>query len=273
MEFSISEIASFFSNTKGAIRFYEEQGLICPRRDNAGNRVYDYRDFFQLFYLKRYQKVGFTIKDTAEFFTSKSQHSLHEVSELSADRQRAIQEQIAFLKQCDEWLAQYRKSLAKIERRDFSIEEKVMEDFYYLDEDFLSQMDRSSKKVLAEWIAWIPFVTLHIDMVPQGEGFISRTGIGVFARHAKACGLTIPKQAKFMPKARVLTCIVEKTGKDFETDLSEDLRRIYERINQPVYQIPSYSLIYSHDYEGCEKKYYQLFVPVGEADREVSVKE
>lgn len=262
MKFTVSEIAFFFGNTKGAVRFYEEQGLIHPKRDKSGNRVYGYRDFLQLFYLKRYQKVGFTMRDTAEYFTSDSSHSLEEVIELTARRKEELQQQIVYLTRCSDWLVHYYEDLEKIKKRNFTVEMRELGDFYYLDEDFFAAMDKDAKKVLAEWIALIPFVTLHTDLIRVEDGFEPRLGIGIFADYADLCGLTIPSKAKLLKKAKVLTCIIEKNGKDFETDLSEDVKRIYCEYQLEPYLIPSYSLVYSHQMKGEELKYYRIFIPV-----------
>lgn len=264
MKFTISEIASFFSNTKGAIRFYEEHGLIHPKRDQAGNRVYDYRDFLQLFYLKRYQKVGFTMSETADYFTSDNKHDISDIESLVAIKQQDIQTQIEFLIKCSQWLDQFHHSLDQIQRRDFRIEERIMDDFYYLDEEYFSAMNKQEKEVLAQWIAWIPFVTLHVDLIPEDNHFRKSLGIGIFSENAKICYLTIPSKVKIMKGAKVLTRIVEKEGRDFEIDFYEDIMQIYKEYDLPIYLYPSCSLIYSHKIDNIEKKYYRIFVPVKE---------
>ena len=264
MKFTISEIADFFSNTKGAIRFYEEHGLINPKRDKAGNRVYDYHDFLQLFYLKRYQKTGFTMRETAAYFTSDSEYGLDDVRSLVNVKQRDIQEQIDFLIICSQWLSQFQHSLDQIQRRDFSVEMREMTDFYYLDEGYFTNMNVQEKQLLAQWIAKIPFVTLHVDLIPEAGHFRKQTGIGIFADNAQRCGLTIPEKAKVMKGARVLTRIVEKEGKDFESDFYDDVMKIYEAYKLPIYLYPSCSLIYSHRDNGVDKKYYRIFVPIKE---------
>lgn len=264
MKFTISEIAGFFSNTKGAIRFYEEHGLIHPKRDQAGNRVYDYRDFLQLFYLKRYQKAGFTMSETADYFTSENEHEISDIEALVAIKQRDIQTQIEFMIKCSQWLKQFHHSLEKIQQKDFSIEERIMDDFYYLDEEYISEMNQQEKDVLSQWIACIPFVTLHVDLIPEDGHFKKSLGIGVFSENARLCNLPIPQKAKIMKGAKVLTRIVEKTGKDFEVDFYDDVMQIYEEYALPIYLYPSCSLIYSHKVNDVEKKYYRIFVPVKE---------
>lgn len=49
--FTIKEVSDLFDNTRGAIRFYEEKGLIHPQRDEHDFRWYSIDDIFQLFYL------------------------------------------------------------------------------------------------------------------------------------------------------------------------------------------------------------------------------
>lgn len=105
------------------------------------------------------------MRDTAEYFTSDSSHSLEEVIELTARRKEELQQQIVYLTRCNDWLVHYHEDLEKIKKRNFTVEIRELGDFYYLDEDFFAAMDKDTKKVLAEWIALIPFVTLHTDLI------------------------------------------------------------------------------------------------------------
>jgi DNA-binding transcriptional MerR regulator len=64
-EFSISELALEFDVTPRAIRFYEDQGLLAPRR--AGQRrIYTPRDRARLKLTLRGKRLGLTLSEIRE---------------------------------------------------------------------------------------------------------------------------------------------------------------------------------------------------------------
>jgi DNA-binding transcriptional MerR regulator len=64
-EFSISELAREFDITPRAIRFYEDQGLITPRRDGQ-RRIYTARDRTRLKLTLRGKRLGLTLSEIRE---------------------------------------------------------------------------------------------------------------------------------------------------------------------------------------------------------------
>ena len=64
-EFSISELASEFDVTPRAIRFYEDHGLLAPKR--AGQRrIYSLRDRTRLKLTLRGKRLGLTLSEIRE---------------------------------------------------------------------------------------------------------------------------------------------------------------------------------------------------------------
>lgn len=73
--YTITELAREFDITPRAIRFYEDQGLISPRREGAGGRtrVYGARDRTRLKLTLRGKRLGLTlseIKDLVDMYES-----------------------------------------------------------------------------------------------------------------------------------------------------------------------------------------------------------
>ncbi len=64
-EFSISELAQEFDVTPRAIRFYEDQGLLAPRRDGQ-RRIYTARDRTRLKLTLRGKRLGLTLSEIRE---------------------------------------------------------------------------------------------------------------------------------------------------------------------------------------------------------------
>src|SRR6478735_11010261 len=64
-EFSISDLAREFAITPRAIRFYEDQGLLAPRRDGQ-RRIYTPRDRTRLKLTLRGKRLGLTLSEIRE---------------------------------------------------------------------------------------------------------------------------------------------------------------------------------------------------------------
>jgi DNA-binding transcriptional MerR regulator len=63
--FTISELAKEFDITTRAIRFYEDEKLIAPKRDGQ-KRLYTQRDRVRLMLILRGRRLGFSLKEIAE---------------------------------------------------------------------------------------------------------------------------------------------------------------------------------------------------------------
>jgi DNA-binding transcriptional MerR regulator len=64
-EFSISDLAREFDITPRAIRFYEDQGLLAPRRDGQ-KRIYTPRDRTRLKLTLRGKRLGLSLSEIRE---------------------------------------------------------------------------------------------------------------------------------------------------------------------------------------------------------------
>ncbi|MES1199585.1 MAG: MerR family DNA-binding transcriptional regulator [Pseudomonadota bacterium] len=63
--YTISELAREFEVTPRALRFYEDKGLLTPRRDGM-NRVYSHRDRGRLQLILRGKRVGLSLLEIKE---------------------------------------------------------------------------------------------------------------------------------------------------------------------------------------------------------------
>lgn len=63
--YTITELSEEFGITPRTIRFYEDKGLIHPRR-NGMNRVYSRRDRARLLLILRGKRLGFSLADIRE---------------------------------------------------------------------------------------------------------------------------------------------------------------------------------------------------------------
>ena len=63
---TISELASEFEISTRTIRFYEEKGLISPRRTPGGHRMYNRRNRARLKLILRGKRFGYSLEEIAE---------------------------------------------------------------------------------------------------------------------------------------------------------------------------------------------------------------
>ena len=66
--FSIADLAKEFDITTRAIRFYEDEGLLSPRR-RGQTRIYGPRDRTRLKLILRGKRLGFSLLEIAEMVT------------------------------------------------------------------------------------------------------------------------------------------------------------------------------------------------------------
>jgi len=94
--FTISELAREFGVTTRTIRFYEDQGLLSPKREGT-NRVFSPRDRVRLKLALRGKRLGFPLAEIRELFelydVSRDQHPQLEEFLTRLERRRADLEQ------------------------------------------------------------------------------------------------------------------------------------------------------------------------------------
>ncbi|MGE0045413.1 MAG: MerR family DNA-binding transcriptional regulator, partial [Hyphomonadaceae bacterium] len=90
--YSISELAREFKVTPRALRFYEDKGLLTPRRDGL-NRVYFPRDRARLTLILQGKRVGLSlieIKEILDLYNADEQHRLQNQVALKKFKQRLV---------------------------------------------------------------------------------------------------------------------------------------------------------------------------------------
>ena len=64
--YTISDLAGELNITPRTIRFYEEKGLISPRRSSRNHRLYSHSDRDRLKLVLRGRRFGYTLEEIAE---------------------------------------------------------------------------------------------------------------------------------------------------------------------------------------------------------------
>lgn len=100
--YGISELASELDITTRAIRFYEEQGMLHPKR-RGQERIYNSRDRVTLKLILRGKRIGFSLaecKDLINLYDPKgNQKQLETMLAKIAERRDQLEQQILDIKQ------------------------------------------------------------------------------------------------------------------------------------------------------------------------------
>ncbi|SFG59070.1 MerR family transcriptional regulator [Neptunomonas qingdaonensis] len=97
--YSISELATEFDITTRSIRFYEDQGLLSPRR-RGQTRIYSRQDRVRLKLILRGKRLGFSLAETRELFDlwdetlSGSEKQLNLLLNKILERKAALEQQL-----------------------------------------------------------------------------------------------------------------------------------------------------------------------------------
>ena len=120
---NIGEVAKRAGLPPKTIRYYEEIGLIAPRRDSNGYRSFDGQDLHRLAFLHRARALGFTIEDCRTLLAlyADEGRASADVKAVAEDHLARIDEKISQLQSMRDTLGELIRSCAGDNRPDCPI--------------------------------------------------------------------------------------------------------------------------------------------------------
>lgn len=122
--YTIGELAREFDITPRSIRFYEEQGLMSPKRTGQ-NRIYCNKDRVRLKLILRGKRLGFSLAEVKTLFELYDTHNnsaaqLETMLELTEQKRSVLLQQLEdiqmLMNELDEVEARCREELAEIKK-------------------------------------------------------------------------------------------------------------------------------------------------------------
>lgn len=92
--YKISEISALYNICPDSLRYYEEKGLLAPRRDENGYRIYGVQDFWRLNVIKDLRQLGFSTERIKDYL---DERTVQTTLALLAEEEALISEQMAKL--------------------------------------------------------------------------------------------------------------------------------------------------------------------------------
>lgn len=119
MEYSIGEFSKLTGLGIHTLRYYEQEGLIAPKRNSGNRRCYSDNDLAWTYFIKRLKDTGMPIKEIRHYaeLRADGDPTLSERMEMLLQHRQALNEQIARLQEhkikLDEKIDFYRNEMER----------------------------------------------------------------------------------------------------------------------------------------------------------------
>ena len=115
--FSISDLADELDISTRAIRFYEEKGLILPKRTKGNHRVYNRRDRARLKLILRGKRLGYSLEEISEMIG---------LANINMDEEEQLKKSLAFGKKRLKEINQRMEELQIVKEDLLAIKQKIV---------------------------------------------------------------------------------------------------------------------------------------------------
>lgn len=205
MLYTIGDIAKLLGITTEGLRYYEECGIVTPKkREGSSYRYYDTWDLHLLVSARSYRSLGFSLHETAEIINS---NKPQDISVMLDAREKELKEAILLNLNLLTRIDQIRTMFQEYQSMDFRYRIENSPGFYCINiqDEYTLKNSLSSLALSHEWITKIPFVFSCIflakdELEKGGDKF--RVGLGVDEKFANFLKVKEDDNVRYFPSRR-----------------------------------------------------------------------
>lgn len=260
-EYKIGEVARLLGLTTQALRFYEQEGVVMPRKSENGTRYYTFDELHKLLSFKKYRMAEFTVQDIVEHLRTDTLASLSSQLDDKCDELIARSEELLRRAQA---LRQFRHEVDAAVQAMGVLQECMRPELYLQTFSFneLDELRPREQREISAYIEALPATgiaftrDIHLKNPPSFCMCVSR-------EQAQRWGLPL-EHTRLLKPVRCIKTVVRFPGSYYR---KEPIQEVLDRIVEKGYILnkeePIFSLHVASDVdEGFTHICGQLYIPI-----------
>ena len=121
--YTISELAKEFGLTTRTLRYYEELGMLKPKRTETGNRIYEKKEYARLKIIMRGKKYGFSLEEIKEIVLlfDKDRTGVKQLEKTIESAEKKLQEVNERIRELDELKQEFESMIEGLSQNLYSL--------------------------------------------------------------------------------------------------------------------------------------------------------
>lgn len=221
--YSTSDISQFYDLTPKGLAYYEEQGIIHPKRkEDSSYRIFTLEDCYSLYHSKLYKNSGLTLKEMADI---EKNGSLEEIVETLNDSANQELRRIEIEKRIQERVLEITHELNEYQKYGQMFDVVMREEFYRLfvrTFDFHHVTDKKSSNEFANWNKYIPISTASLlytkeKLISHDQEMNVNIANIISARDLEFLGLEKTSYVMHYPPCKCIKTIIHGNASDIDS--------------------------------------------------------
>ena len=261
-DYNISQVAKMLNISSELLRHYERRGLINPRRDQSGYRVYTTADIYSISGIRVMRNAGYSLNDIEALHSAGHLRTM----EIKQQHVAALTAEIAYKQQLLRSLSEDAAEFAALKANHDVISLTTSPAMVRINNQ-INDVFSVENRHLQPWIEHLPIV--HVSPAFRKESLEKSNGdimFGYAAPHdfALAQGLVHTKGAQIKTPVPCLTALVHSKGTSYLNARSVKPVMDYCRENNYTVTDEAWGITLGGflDTDGSHIRYHRLYVPV-----------
>lgn len=264
--YSIKQVADMLGNTRGAIRFFQEKGLVDPQIDANGFRHYTMDDIFQLLHLRSFAAMSFSLDEVAGDLRRESETPLEDIVGLARAHADDLRSQMARLQRQLEKVEDFRQSL--LDACGGAVRLEQVGAYWSLRRPGMERMLREDPALLARLVALIPQTIIGRTWDLADTSGCKDAELRIRADHAMQAGMEAAPYFHVLPACavalRTFACDAANVDAQARTVFSELAAHLREH-GMECGDVAFTRLVFVHTERGVPVEYHTAYLPARDA--------